>query len=169
MPSNLVWSWPLYSNANISFIFMEKDGLNCWKGHATIGFNHGLPYNIKKYGPYGPTTNNYASPVYNFCSKLISKTQPWTSHYLISSHANLQRAMPGTRDAWTSSYWPAMPSNRPRVAWISSIFRGRAMAELNTFLISAAMFPVMFVIWQNLFCIHSGYLVMSRVSISANL
>ena len=27
----------------MSYIFMEKDGLNGIRGHAIIGFNHGLP------------------------------------------------------------------------------------------------------------------------------
>ena len=47
MPSNLVWSWPLHPNSNISYVFMEKDDLNRKRGHAIIGFNHGLPCYVK--------------------------------------------------------------------------------------------------------------------------
>ena len=47
MPSNLVWSWPFHCNSKISYIFMGKDGLNRKRGHAIIGFNHGLTCCVK--------------------------------------------------------------------------------------------------------------------------
>ena len=47
MPSNLVWSWPLHCNSKIPYTFMGKDGLNRKRGHAIIGFNHGLPCYVK--------------------------------------------------------------------------------------------------------------------------
>ena len=90
MPSNLVWSWPLHLNSNISYVFMEKDGLNCKRGHAIIGFNHGLPCYVKNMalGPQSrqkpwPTASVfvYLSPsghVFNIAWQAMIKTY---SHY----------------------------------------------------------------------------------------
>ena len=47
MPSNLICSWSLRPNSNISYISMEKYGLNHKRGHALIGFDNGLPCYVK--------------------------------------------------------------------------------------------------------------------------
>ena len=47
MPSNLVWSWPLHFNSNISYILMGKEDLNNKRRHTIIGFNHGMPWYVK--------------------------------------------------------------------------------------------------------------------------
>ena len=61
MPSNLVWSWSLHPNSNISYVFMEKYGLNRKRGHAIIGFNHGLPCYVKNMA-LGPQSRQKPRP-----------------------------------------------------------------------------------------------------------
>ena len=61
MPSNLVWSWPLHCNSKISSIFMGKDGLNRKRGHAIIGFNHGLLCYVKNMA-LGPQSRQKPRP-----------------------------------------------------------------------------------------------------------
>ena len=40
---------------------MEKDGLNCKRGHAIIGFNHGLPCYVKNMA-LGPQSRQKPRP-----------------------------------------------------------------------------------------------------------
>ena len=61
MPSNLVWGWSLHCNSMISYIFMRKDGLNRKRGHAIIGFNHGLPCYAKNMA-LGPQSRQKPRP-----------------------------------------------------------------------------------------------------------
>ena len=61
MPSNVVWSWPLHSNSNISYIFIGKNGLNRKRGHAIIGFNHGLQCYVKNMA-LGPQSRQKPRP-----------------------------------------------------------------------------------------------------------
>ena len=61
MPSNLVWNWPLHLNSNISYVFMEKDALNCKRGHAIIGFNHALPCYVENMA-LGPQSRQKPAP-----------------------------------------------------------------------------------------------------------
>ena len=102
MPSNLVWSWPLHLNSNISYVCMEKDGLNCKRGHAIIGFNHGLPCYVKNMalGPQSrqkprPTASVfvYLSPsghVFNIAWQAMIKT--YTTFQAIPSMRSLGNA-----------------------------------------------------------------------------
>ena len=61
MPSNLVWDWPLHCNSRIFYIFMWKEGLNHERGHAIIGFNHGLPCYVKNMA-LGPQSQQKPRP-----------------------------------------------------------------------------------------------------------
>ena len=61
MPSNLVWSRPLHYNSKISYVFKGKDDLNRKRGHAIIGFNHGLSCYVKNLA-LGPQSRQKPRP-----------------------------------------------------------------------------------------------------------
>ena len=65
MPGNPAWCWPLHPNSNISYIFMEKNCLNRKRGHAIIGFNHGLPCYVKNMA-LGPQLRQKPRPTASF-------------------------------------------------------------------------------------------------------
>ena len=108
MPSNLVWSWPLHCNSKISSICMGKDGLNRKRGHAIIGFNHGLPCYVKNMA-LGPQSRQ--------------KPRPTASVFVYQSHSGHV----------FNIAWQAMIEtyNQPRDCLLTRLFRRRSKKTSN--------------------------------------
>ena len=157
--SNLVWSWPLHPNSNISYAFTEKDGLNRKRGHAIIGFNHGLPCYVKNMavGPQSrqkprPTASVfvYLSPschVFNIAWQAMIKTYNNSPQCMFSTiRINLRSVhcwwtlpAPGkptsqTWRPWGPPVWRPLeprPGSRPLGCWGARIGTNRPTEETN--------------------------------------